>query len=192
MLEKVITTVLVVIVLFSLTFFLQKYHFISPNLKEDFYKMAGHYNIFNDPYKDVGLPELLDELGGACEESSFENIDGLVGAIKQRAELVIVGKLDFSSQQGQISGIDKAKGKAYYNISVESVERGSYTYDTIQIYMGDYTSEGEGGAFFYPMGVKLNYRIGDRIRIFINYSPDTGEYVVPAGYFGMEPLPSQD
>jgi hypothetical protein len=187
MLQSVITIILVVIALFTFSLFLQKYKFIPPHLKEDFQKVIAHYNVLPKSYKNATLGDLVEELRNMCIESQFEGLNELVNAIKDRAEFVIVGTVKSFSGQQQSSGSSDYEATLYFNIYVDSVERGNYPYDTIQVYAGYYANWLP--IFFYPMGIKWKYNKGDRLRVYVNYNLDTGEYVASAGFFSMDPLP---
>jgi hypothetical protein len=112
--------------------------------------------------------------------------DEMVRKWKKQAELVIVGRM--------LNRVGEGTGDAititlygFFNIAVESVERGHYPYDTIKAYIG-WISNLDGGHL-YPPFIKQNYRMGDRVRIYLNYDQLEGfGYYTPGALYTIEPL----
>ncbi len=186
MLQNAFIIILIVTVALVLSLSLKKYYPYRYGAGESAQMNSSQPGMFSDPYENASLLDLNEELNILCEESKFEELGSLVKAIKDRADLVIVGRIESSSSKHKYSGASDEEARFYFSISVESVERGSCPYDTIQAYVGYYANWSASG--FYPSWVKTNYKNGDRARIFINYFPGEPDPIVTAGFFGMEPL----
>lgn len=186
MLEKLLLIVLLVIFAMPLTVFLQKNNIIPPHTLEKFQEKISEYNIFEDHYKSYSLEGLVDELRMACIDSKLDKIDVFAKEIRKRAELVIVGKVKNTNMQWQEYGASGINGNYYLDLAVESVTKGKYPRDYIRIYCGSLDSDLPD--IFVPPGVKKRYVQGDRVRVFLNYSPQREAYVIAAWLFGIDPL----
>ena len=186
MLQNLITVILVIAIALTLALFFRNYTPFRPGANESVENSASQRGMSSGSYKNSNIYDLSEELAILCEESKFEGLGSLVKAIKDRADLVIIGRIGSVSIKQKFSGSSDEEMRYYLSVSVESVERGSCPHDAIQAYVGYYASWSASG--FYPAGLKTNYKSGDRARIFINFIPGESDPVVTAGFFGMEPI----
>ena len=108
--------------------------------------------------------------------------------LKDAAELVIVGtilnKRQKISQRG--TGMPVETGVSYYDIAVETVERGGYSGSTISVAVGWFSSDSAPELF--PPFLRKDYHKGEHIRIFLNYDPAELNYYTPALWYTIEPV----
>lgn len=130
------------------------------------------------------LKELSDKLLEIIiEGSDLQQADVVAKRIRNLAELVIVGKIIAVSTEGrENSGSINANG--YFTIEIESVKKGSYPLDQIRVLFSMYSNEVP--VVLYPPHLKTKYCSGDRIKVYLNYIPELGNYVTVGGYYSIQ------
>jgi len=113
------------------------------------------------------------------------DLNDMIQKWKNNADLVIVGKLVNRYDEVDTSQINDYTGLVFFDIAVEKVERGQYPYDEIEVYIGLYSNVVK--LQDYPPFVKKNYRIGDRVRIYVYYDYVKNAYYTPGGLMTVEP-----
>lgn len=123
-----------------------------------------------------------------------KEIAEFVTKLKGEAELVVVGKIAGMSNQMQentFKGDSLQFGHGLWTLEIESIERGHYSGDKIDFFVGWMSNRVMPQQF--PPGIKSKYKIGDRIRVFLMYGiPGKGNnqlsYYTMESFFCMEPL----
>lgn len=107
---------------------------------------------------------------------------------RDEAQFVIIGIISkqyaLASVAGQ--GTPNVSGVSYFDIDVESVERGSYPDKTMKVMIGAFSNFAPP-KLFSPF-IKKGYVSGDRIRIFVDYNPDKNIYFTPCLWYSIEPV----
>ncbi len=107
---------------------------------------------------------------------------------RDNAKFVIIGKIAkqyaLASVVGQ--GTPNVSGVSYFDIDVESVERGRYPDKTIKVAIGAFSNFAPP-RLFSPF-IKKGYVSGDRIRIFVDYNPARNTYFTPCLWYSIEPV----
>lgn len=121
--------------------------------------------------------------------SSEKAVSDQVRKWRQEAELVVVGRIinttqELTEQSGQYGPV--VTGYGFFNLAIESVERGRYVEPTLKIYVGWYSSLDPPAL--YPPSVKKDYRKGDRLKVFLFYDKNQFGYYTPGAYYTIESL----
>ncbi len=115
-----------------------------------------------------------------------EGLEKRVQGWEAQAELVIVGKFIKRASEGRMPG-DDDENNGLSEIEVESVERGYYSHDRINAYIGWYAPRDQPDEYLWPY-VKTKYKNNDRIRIYLNHDMLNGMYYTPGGYYTVQLL----
>lgn len=156
-----LTLLSVFAILFVLIYFKGK----NPVDEGDDTGMDSEYGVYSDEYDNV------------------RDLDRMVKGWKRDAGLVLVGHIRKSEGAGAESIMS---GYGYFELVVDSVERGHYPYDTITVYVGWFPAFPPPEQ--YPLYIRQRYYPGQRMRLFLNYDESGGYgYYTPGAYFTIEP-----
>lgn len=116
------------------------------------------------------------------EYDNVRDLDRMVRSWKNEADLVLVGHL-MKPQEGAAETI--MSGYGFFDLAVDSVERGQYPYDVITVYVGWFPAFPPPEQ--YPLYVRQRYYAGQRMRIYLNIDESGGYgYYTPGAYFTIE------
>jgi hypothetical protein len=123
-----------------------------------------------------------------------KKIAEFVTKLKSEAELVVVGKIVGISKQMQenmFMGDNLQLVHGMWTLEIELIERGNYSGDKINFFVGWGSNRVIPRQF--PAGIKSEYKIGDRVRVFLMYGiPGKGNnqpsYYTLESFFCIEPL----
>ncbi|MFH1692026.1 MAG: hypothetical protein ABIC68_05615 [Candidatus Omnitrophota bacterium] len=117
------------------------------------------------------------------EYDNVRDLDRMVRTWKDEADLVLVGHL-MKPQEGAAETI--MSGYGFFDLAVDTVERGRYPYDLITVYVGWFPAFPPPEQ--YPLYVRQRYYPGQRMRIYLNIDESGGYgYYTPGAYFTIEP-----
>ncbi len=156
-----LTLLSVFAILFILIFFKQK------NSSQDSFndELDSEYGVYSDEYDNV------------------RDLDRMVKGWKKDARLVIVGHLR-KPEQGASETI--MSGYGFFELVVDSVDRGQYPYNSITVYVGWFPAFPPPEQ--YPLYVRQRYYPGQRMRLYLTYDESGGYgYYTPGAYFTIEP-----
>lgn len=117
---------------------------------------------------------------------------------RAEAQLIIVGRIAKKSARIQtgISGdsVPMSLAFAYLDFTIESIEKGRYPYKEISAYFGWASSLQPPETL--PWGAKTDYKVGDKVRVFLSYGvpsglgtgPDKPCYFTRLAYLSLDPL----
>lgn len=158
-----LTLLSVFAILFILIYFKQK----NPSQETFSYgtESGVEYGMYPDQYDNV------------------RDLDRMVRSWKHDAALVIVAHIPKSESGG--SEIIMS-GYGYFDLAVDSVERGRYPYDFITVYVGWFPTFPAPEQ--YPIYVRQRYYPGQKMRLYLSYDESGGYgYYTPGAYFTIEP-----
>lgn len=116
------------------------------------------------------------------EYDNVRDLNRLIKSWKNDADLVIVGHL---AKTGENSSETIMGGYGFFDLVVDSVERGQYPYDSITVYVGWFPTFPPPEQ--YPLYVRQRYYPGQRMRIFLNRDENGGYgYYTPGAYYMIE------
>ncbi len=122
----------------------------------------------------------------------------LIKKDRAQAELVMIGRITGKSAQTQegmnIYGDPESLSYGFVDFAIDSIERGHYPYDKINVYFG--WASNLSPPQIFPWGTKKDYKVGDRVRVFLYYGvpaaegvgPDRPCYFTGLAYLSLEPL----
>jgi len=121
---------------------------------------------------------------------------------KDRAEAVLVltgriAAINKDYREGWSNGDPLILGFAHWDFIIESVERGYHPHKKINFYIG--WGSNLSVPHEYPLGTKQDYKVGDRVRVFLSYGDpfygDTGRkgkfYFTKLALFSLDDLGGQ-
>jgi len=119
---------------------------------------------------------------------NYSSDDPQIQKLKDEAQWVIVGTIQNTTQKAtsQGRGVINTTGTSYYDIVVETVERGLYTDNKMTVGIGRFSNFTP--LEIYPPHLKKNYKKGERVRVFVNYDREENCYFTPALWYTIEPV----
>ena len=117
--------------------------------------------------------------------SATEDISEEVQKAKKEAELVMTGRLIRQFDKANEENYQHFYGLGFWEMSVESVERGTYAEDTITIGIGSFDNMFPQELF--PSYLKKHYSSGDRARVYLFFNSKEKVYYTPCLWWTIEP-----
>ena len=134
--------------------------------------IANHFYKTQEIYKDIygNTVNIIEEVQKAKQEAPLIII-GIITKIYDRA--------NFQERREQ-----NYFGLGYYDVLVQSVEKGQYQNEKITVGIGWFSNFSP--PEIYSPFLKKNYRVGDRIRLFLYYNQQKNEYYILNSYYTIE------